>query len=62
MAQSETTSQPSGPANAPAAPGSQPTPPAIDIVQLAERVYRLMREDLRLERARGQSLERRKAR
>ena len=35
---------------------------AIDMKQLAERVYRLMLEDLRLERARGERTPRRKAR
>ncbi|RIH77960.1 hypothetical protein Mterra_03709 [Calidithermus terrae] len=36
-------------------PPSEPRPdssPAIDLEALAERVYRLLREDLRLERAR----------
>jgi hypothetical protein len=28
-------------------------PPAVDIEQLAERVYRLMKSEVRLERARG---------
>jgi hypothetical protein len=31
----------------------------IDIVRLADKVYRLMREELRLERARGASIGRR---
>jgi hypothetical protein len=36
--------------------------PAIDMAQLVDRVYRLMREDLRLEQARGGRATRRKAR
>jgi hypothetical protein len=28
-------------------------PPAVDVAQLAEKVYRLLREELRLDRARG---------
>jgi len=49
-------------ANAPAAEDGQKSAPAIDVKQLAERVYRLMLEDLRLERARGERTPRRKAR
>jgi hypothetical protein len=33
-------------------PGASKTPP-VDIAVLAKKVYRLMREELRLERARG---------
>jgi hypothetical protein len=44
-----------------AQPGRQPAP-AVDIQQLAERVYRLMLAELRLEQARGQRGERRKTR
>jgi hypothetical protein len=36
--------------------------PTVDIRQLAERVYRLMLADLRMERARGVRVDRRKAR
>ncbi len=46
-------------------PGAQPArqpAPAVNIQQLAERVYRLMLADLRLEQARGQRGERRKTR
>lgn len=45
----------------PAEPG-QAQPTGIDVKQLAERVYRLMLEDLRLDRARGERTPRRKAR
>ena len=46
-----------------AAPGAQPgRQAAIDIQQLAERVYRLMLAELRLEQARGQRGERHKTR
>ena len=53
------------PANGQAAPGAQagpPPAPAVDLQQLAERVYRLMLAELRLEQARGQRGERRKMR
>jgi hypothetical protein len=53
----------------PAARSGEPAPQkqdrptaAVDIQQLAERVYRLMLADLRLERARGERPVRRKAR
>jgi hypothetical protein len=29
------------------------TPPAVDLARLADKVYRLLREELRLERVRG---------
>ena len=58
MEQADTTAQPSA---APAAAGAKAAP-AIDMAQLVERVYRLMREDLRLEQARGARAPRRKAR
>jgi len=58
MDQPDTTTQKSGPPPAAAAQAA----PAIDMVQLAERVYRLMREDLRLLQARGGHAPRRKAR
>lgn len=35
------------------APGGPPDAKAIDLVKLVEKVRELMREDLRLERARG---------
>jgi hypothetical protein len=35
------------------APGGPPQEPEIDIVLLAQKVYDLMRAELRLERARG---------
>lgn len=38
---------------------ARPAAPTIDLAALAERVYRLMLEDLRLERARAGSLSRR---
>jgi hypothetical protein len=37
-------------------------PAAVDLQQLAERVYRLMLADLRMDRARGERPVRRKAR
>ncbi|MBK9710616.1 MAG: hypothetical protein IPO81_04660 [Kouleothrix sp.] len=50
-----------GGAQPPAEAAQQPAP-AIDMQQLAERVYRLMLEDLRLERARGERAPRPKTR
>ena len=35
------------------ADGAGPAPPAIDVARLAQKVYTLMRDELRLERARG---------
>jgi hypothetical protein len=58
MDQTNTTSQKSD--SPPAAPAQ--AAPAINMAQLTERVYRLMREDLRLEQARGVRVPRRKAR
>lgn len=40
-------------AEQPPAPPAQPPASPIDLHQLAERVYRLMLADLRLEQARG---------
>jgi hypothetical protein len=37
------------------APASNPKPNAVDVEILAERVYKLMLEDLRMQKARGQS-------
>ena len=49
MEPSETAQQPQHPPDS----AEQPQPPAIDIRQLADRVYRLMLEEIRLEQARG---------
>jgi len=56
MASSE---QPASGQPAPGGQAGQPAP-AVDVQQLAERVYRLMLAELRLEQARGQRGERRK--
>lgn len=50
------------PQTAPAAPAEGQPGAAIDLKQLAERVYQLMLADLRLQRARGGQPARRKAR
>ena len=40
-------------------PEDSPAPaPVVDVAQLAQKVYRLMRDELRLERARGAALPR----
>jgi len=50
----DTTDTPrSGPAEPAPQPGSD-----VDVAQLAQKVYRLMRDELRLERARGAALPR----
>ena len=56
------TSEPAARSGDVAPPKTDGRPAAVDIQQLAERVYRLMLADLRLERARGERPVRRKAR
>jgi hypothetical protein len=53
MSTAETNSTPDRPAE-------QPRPTAIDPQKLADKVYRLMLADIRLERARGMSTTRRR--
>ncbi len=37
------------------APASNPKPNAVDVETLAQKVYKLMLEDIRLQKARGQT-------
>jgi hypothetical protein len=37
------------------APASSPKPDAVDVETLAQKVYKLMLEDIRLQKARGQN-------
>lgn len=51
------------PANSASSGTSQPAPvahPSVDVEKLAEKVYELMRAELRLARARGERREKRK--
>jgi hypothetical protein len=53
-------SDPSTAANSGSQQASSSVPPAIDVEALAQKVYQLMREEIRLSRARGDTRKTRK--